>query len=287
MKKEEGSKMAILMNGKELRDKKIELLKEKVKRLDSPLGLVVISVGNDEASKVYVKNKEKLARTLGYHFIHETLDYDVKEQDLMNLVEFYNNQDSIDGIIVQMPLPGYMNASKVQNSIDALKDVDGLTFINQGKILQNVSSIIPCTPKGIIDLLEEYKIPIEGSRVAVIGRSMLVGKPISILLTNKNASVSLLHSKTKNLKEYTKEADIIVSAVGKKSFLTSDMVKEGSVVIDVGITREQGKIYGDVDFDKVKELASYITPVPGGVGPMTVYELMENVYQARILRRTK
>ena len=279
--------MAILLNGKELREKKLELLKEKVSRLEQPLGLVVMSVGEDEASKVYVNNKGKLAKKLGYHFIHESLDESITEQELIQRIHNYNQNDEIDGIIVQMPLPKKMDASRVQNAILPEKDVDGLTYINQGKLLQNKETLIPCTPKGILDLIKEYQIPIEGANVAIIGRSILVGKPLSVLLTNHNATVSSLHSKTRNLEEYTRKADIVVAAVGKKHFVTEDMVKEGSVIIDVGINRENGKLYGDVDFDHVKEKASYITPVPGGVGPMTVYELMDNVYQARILKREK
>lgn len=280
-------KMAILLNGKELREKKLELLKEKVSRLEQPLGLVVISVGEDEASKVYVNNKGKLAKKLGYNFIHESLDESITEQELIQRIYHYNQNEEMDGIIVQMPLPKNMDASRVQNAILPEKDVDGLTYINQGKLMQNKEALIPCTPKGILDLLKEYQIPIEGANVAIIGRSILVGKPLSVLLTNHNATVSLLHSKTRNLEEYTRKADIVVAAVGKKHFVTEDMVKEGSVIIDVGINRENGKLYGDVDFDHVKEKASYITPVPGGVGPMTVYELMDNVYQARILKREK
>ena len=280
-------KMAILLNGKELREKKLELLKEKVSRLEQPLGLVVISVGEDEASKVYVNNKGKLAKKLGYNFIHESLSESITEQELIQRIYHYNQNEEMDGIIVQMPLPKNMDASRVQNAILPEKDVDGLTYINQGKLMQNKEALIPCTPKGILDLLKEYQIPIEGANVAIIGRSILVGKPLSVLLTNHNATVSLLHSKTRNLEEYTRKADIVVAAVGKKHFVTEDMVKEGSVIIDVGINRENGKLYGDVDFDHVKEKASYITPVPGGVGPMTVYELMDNVYQARILKREK
>ena len=280
-------KMAILLNGKELREKKLELLKEKVSRLEQPLGLVVISVGEDEASKVYVNNKGKLAKKLGYNFIHESLSESITEQELIQRIYHYNQNEEMDGIIVQMPLPKNMDASRVQNAILPEKDVDGLTYINQGKLMQNKEALIPCTPKGILDLLKEYQIPIEGANVAIIGRSILVGKPLSVLLTNHNATVSLLHSKTRNLEEYTRKADIVVAAGGKKHFVTEYMVKEGSVIIDVGINRENGKLYGDVDFDHVKEKASYITPVPGGVGPMTVYELMDNVYQARILKREK
>ncbi len=277
--------MAIIMNGLELRNKKLALLKEKVTRLNPPIGLVVISVGNDSSSKVYVNNKALVAKDLGYTFIHESLKEDIEEEELISIINNYNKSDLIDGIIVQMPMPKHLNVERIQNAIDPYKDVDGLTYVNQGKLLEGVEALTPCTPKGIIDLLDEYKIELEGAKVTVIGRSILVGKPLSIMLTNRNASVSLLHSKTKNIKEYTKNSDIIVVAVGQKHFLTADMVKDGCIIVDVGITRIDNKIYGDVDFAQVNEKASHITPVPKGVGPMTVYELMENTYKARILRR--
>lgn len=275
-----------ILDGKQLRDKKIEELKNELRELKEKLGLAVIQVGNDEASNVYVKQKENLAKNLGYEFIHEKLDESITTNELINYIETLNYHDYIDGIIVQMPLPKHIDEKLVQNSIDPFKDVDGLTFINQGKLLSGEETLIPCTPKGVIDLLQEYNIEIEGKNIVVVGRSVLVGKPLSILLTNRNATVTLCHSKTINLSEYTKEADILISAVGKKHIITEDMVKNNAVVIDVGITRVDGKLYGDVDFDNVVNKASFITPVPGGVGPMTVYELMNNVKIAHVLRKT-
>lgn len=272
------------MNGKLLRDKKLTELKEKINDLDCQLGLAVIQVGNDEASKVYVKQKEKLATEMGYKFIHKVFDENVEQSKLIRYIKRLNKDDSIDGILVQMPLPKHLDSSLIQNTIDSYKDVDGLTFINAGRLVQGMPSLVPCTPKGIVDLLDEHKIKIEGSQVVVIGRSVLVGKPMANLLTNRNASVTICHSKTKDIKLYTKNADIIIVAVGKAGYLKENMVSPGTVVIDVGINRKNGKLYGDVDYENVSKIASHITPVPGGVGPMTVYELMHNVLVAHNLR---
>jgi methylenetetrahydrofolate dehydrogenase (NADP+)/methenyltetrahydrofolate cyclohydrolase len=183
-----------------------------------------------------------------------------------------------------MPLPKHLDSTLIQNTIDSYKDVDGLTFINAGRLVQGMPSLVPCTPKGIIDLLDEHKIKLEGSQVVVIGRSVLVGKPMANLLTNRNASVTICHSKTKDINLYTKNADIVIVAVGKAGYLKEDMISPGTVVIDVGINRVKGKLYGDVDYENVSKIASHITPVPGGVGPMTVYELMHNVLVAHNLR---
>lgn len=273
------------MNGKVLRDKKITELKENINSLDCQLGLAVIQVGNDEASNVYVKQKEKLALELGYKFVHKVFDENVEQDKLIRYIKRLNKDDSIDGILVQMPLPKHLDSSLVQNTIDSYKDVDGLTFINAGRLVQGMPSLVPCTPKGIIDLLDEHKIKLEGSQAVVIGRSTLVGKPMANLLTNRNASVTICHSKTKDINLYTKNADIIIVAVGKAGYLKEDMVSPGTVVIDVGINRVRGKLHGDVDYENVSKVASHITPVPGGVGPMTVYELMHNVLVAHNLRR--
>ncbi len=272
------------MNGKILRDKKLIELKEKVGQLNCQLGLAVIQVGNDEASNVYVKQKEKLALEMGYKFIHKVFKEDVEQDKLIRYIKKLNKDDTIDGILVQMPLPDHLDSSLIQNTIDSYKDVDGLTFINAGRLVQGMPSLVPCTPKGIIDLLDEHKVKIEGSQVVVIGRSVLVGKPMANLLTNRNASVTICHSKTKDIKLYTKNADIVIVAVGKAGYLKDDMINPGTVVIDVGINRVKGKLFGDVDYENVSKIASHITPVPGGVGPMTVYELMHNVLVAHNLR---
>ena len=275
----------IELSGKEYQAKYIPILKDKISRLDKQLGLAVIQVGNDEASNVYVKQKEKKATELGYKFVHKLFNEDVDNAEVINYIKELNNDESIDGIIVQMPLPEHLDVALIQNSVDPKKDVDGLSYTNGGMLEQNHPSLIPCTPKGIVALLDEYNIDIEGKNVTVVGRSILVGKPTALLLTNRNATVTLCHSKTKDVKEHTKNADIVVVAVGIPGFLTSDMVKDGAIVIDVGISRIDGKLYGDVDYPNVSKKVSYITPVPGGVGPMTVYELMNNVYEAYELRK--
>ena len=273
------------IDGRDLKERKLNDLKFKLDNLGNQLGLAVLQVGEDEASKVYIRQKENAANSLGYTYIHKHFPSDVTQEEVINEIELLNNNDRIDGIIVQMPLPKHLNESDIQNTIDPLKDVDGLTYVNAGKLVQNVPGLIPCTPKGIIDILDNYEIGIEGANVVVIGRSILVGKPIATLLTNRNATVVLTHSKTKDLASITRNADIIIAAVGKANFVTEDMVKDGAVVIDVGINRLDGKLCGDVDYNNVKDKCSYITPVPGGVGPMTVYELMNNVYEAHVLRK--
>ena len=274
----------IELKGKEYQQKYMPILKDKISKLDKQLGLAVIQVGHVEASNVYVKQKEKKALELGYKFVHRVFEEDVDNETVINYINELNNDDSIDGIIVQMPLPEQLDAALIQNSVNPLNDVDGLSYTNGGKLEQNHPSLIPCTPKGIMALLDEYNIDVEGKNVTVVGRSILVGKPTALLFTNRNATVTLCHSKTKDVKEHTKNADIVVVAVGIAGFLTEDMVKDGAVVVDVGISRIDGKLYGDVDFENVSKKVSYITPVPGGVGPMTVYELMNNVYEAYLLR---
>ena len=275
----------MLIDGKEVKSKKIEELKNILNNLNTQLGLAVIQVGDDEASKVYIKQKEKLALELGYKFIHKKYDSNVDEDTLLHDIDILNNDKSIHGILVQMPLPKHLDENKIQNRISSLKDVDGLTYLNSGKLVNNSKGLVPCTPKGIIDLLDYYNIPIEGANAVVVGRSILVGKPIANLLLNRNATVTICHSKTKDLDKITKKADILVVAIGKKWFINKSMIKKDSVIIDVGINRDDGKLYGDVNFDDVKDICKYITPVPGGVGPMTVTELMFNVYEAFCLQK--
>ncbi len=270
------------MNGKEVKQKIFNQLKNI--HYSTPLGLAVLQVGNDEASNVYIKQKRKMAEELGFIFIHKVFSDDATQEEIITEIQKLNEDDSIDGILVQMPLPKHLDSSVIQNSIHPNKDVDGLTQINIGRLLSNKDGLIPCTPKGIVDLLEYYHISVDGKNVVVIGRSLLVGKPTANLLLNKNATVTVCHSKTENIKEYTLNADIVIVAVGKAGFLTEDMVSDNVIVIDVGINRIDGKLYGDVDFDNVSKKASYITPVPGGVGPMTVAELACNVYKAHDLK---
>ncbi len=270
----------IEMRAKDFKNINLPILKDKISKLGVQLGLAVIQVGNDEASDIYVKQKGKLAEELGYKFIHKRFDLSVNNDEVINYIKKLNNDDSIDGIIVQMPVPKHLDSILIRNSVDPLKDVDGLTYNNAGKLLHNSPALVPCTPKGIGELLDFYNIDVDGMNAVVIGRSVLVGKPIANVLTNKNATVTLCHSHSKNIPYYTKNADIVVVAVGKKDLLTEDMVKDGVIIVDVGINRVDGKLYGDVDFVNVSKKASYITPVPGGVGPMTIAMLMNNVVKA-------
>ena len=275
-----------LLDGKTVKKEVLEEIRSLTKELDRPLGLVVIQVGDDEASKVYVRQKEKMAEDLEFNFKHIKLPEEVRQDELLNIIDGLNEDDTIDGILVQMPIPKHLDSKIVQNRILPHKDVDGLTDINAGLLVHNKDSLVPCTPQGIIDLLEYYKIPIEGKNVTIVGRSDLVGKPLANLMTNNNATVTLCHSKTNNLDFFTKNADILVAAVGQPKLIKGDQVKDGAVIIDVGINRQDdGKLCGDVDFDSVKDKVSYITPVPGGVGQMTVAELAKNTYKAYLLRK--
>lgn len=274
-----------LLDGKLVKAKLLLDLKEKVDKLDTKLGLTVIQVGEDPASSVYVGQKNKMAEKIGFNFNHIKLDDNIKEEELLNIIDELNNDDNVDGILVQMPIPNHLDAKRVQNAILPCKDVDGLTDINMGRLSHNIDSLVPCTPMGIIDLLKYYNIDISGKNVVIIGRSDLVGKPLASLMSNYDATVTLCHSKTKNLNFYTKNADILIVAIGRENFIKKEDVKEGSIVIDVGINRmEDGRLCGDVFFDDVKDKVSYITPVPGGVGQMTVAELGYNTYKAHIIR---
>jgi methylenetetrahydrofolate dehydrogenase (NADP+)/methenyltetrahydrofolate cyclohydrolase len=277
----------MLLDGKTVKKELLEKLKEELLTLPRQLGLTVIQVGEDPASKVYVGQKEKMALEVGYNFNHVKLDENVTEEELLKVIDELNADELVDGILVQMPLPKHLDAKKIQNRVDPFKDVDGLCDINAGKLMHNVDTLVPCTPYGIMSMLEHYEIDVTGKNVVVIGRSDLVGKPIAQLMQNANATVTVCHSKTANLAEYTKMADILVVAIGKANFITGDMIKENAVVVDVGINRVDGKLVGDVDFASAEEIASYITPVPGGVGQMTVAELGRNVLKAHKLALTK
>ena len=274
----------ILLDGRVVKQKVLEELKEITSKLDTKLGLAVIQVGEDEASKVYVRQKEKMANELGFNFIHKKLNEKVSQEELLNEIDKLNEDKNVHGILVQMPIPKHLNAKVVQNRILPYKDVDGLTDINAGKLMHNKDGLVPCTPQGIVDLLKEYNIELEGKNVVIVGRSDLVGKPLAALMINNNATVTLCHSKTKNLSDITKNADIVVMAVGKARLLKSEDIKNDAVIVDVGINRmEYGSLCGDVDFEGVKDKVSYITPVPGGVGQMTVAELAMNTYKAYLL----
>ena len=268
-----------ILDGKSLSAKIKDELKGNVNSYFQTPILAVVTIGDDAASEVYVKNKKKACEYVGMSFLH--LDYAscVKEEVVIRKIKQLNKDKSINGIIVQLPIPENFNVSKIINTIDPSKDVDGLTNIQAGKLIQNEKCLTPCTPKGIMEIFKEYKIDLEGKHVVIIGRSNLVGKPLMLECLNKNATVTMCHSKTKDLKKYTKDADILVVAVGKKYLIDKTMVKKDSVIIDVGINREDGKIYGDVN-PNVEEVCGYLTPVPGGVGPMTVSMLLKNTFEA-------
>ena len=268
-----------ILDGKSLSAKVKDELKGNVNSYFQTPILAVVTIGDDAASEVYVKNKKKACEYVGMSFIH--LDYAscVKEEVVIKKIKQLNKDKSINGIIVQLPIPDNFNVSKIINTIDPSKDVDGLTNTQAGKLIQNEKCLIPCTPKGIMEIFKEYKIDLEGKHVVIVGRSNLVGKPLMLECLNKNATVTMCHSKTKDLKKYTKDADILVVAVGKKYLIDKTMVKKDSVIIDVGINREDGKIYGDVN-PNVEEVCGYLTPVPGGVGPMTVSMLLKNTFEA-------
>lgn len=271
--------MSKIIDGKKISLKLKEELKKEVSLLEIKPTLVVISVGDDPASKVYVRQKEKCANYVGFNYIH--LNYDkIEESDLLKKIDELNHDMNINGIIVQLPLPNYLDSIKIVNSISSEKDVDGLTYINAGRLLNNERCLVSCTPKGIMYLLEHEGIDLTGKMAVVIGRSILVGKPMMNLLINANATVTICHSKTKDIEKITKKADILIVAIGKKHFVNRDMVKKNAVVIDVGINRVNDKLYGDVDYDNVYDKVRKITPVPGGVGPMTVVMLMANVLEA-------
>lgn len=244
-------------------------------------GIAVVIVGDDPASRIYVNNKKKACSEVGIYSEEYALPASTTQEELTDLIHQLNENPAIHGILVQSPLPKGLDEKAVVENIDPKKDVDAFHALNVGKIMIGDFEFLPCTPAGVIELLDRYGVAIEGKRCVVIGRSNIVGKPMAMLLLHRNGTVTICHSRTKNLAEICREADILVAAVGKAKFVTKDMVKPGAVVIDVGMNRnENGKLCGDVDFDEVEPLASYITPVPGGVGPMTIAVLMKNVVSA-------
>ena len=272
--------MAKIIDGKQISlDIKNEL-KEKVakyKEQGIEITLAVVKVGNDPASAVYVRNKEKACEYVGINSKTLALPEETTEEELLNVVKELNEDKNVNGILVQLPLPKHIDESKVLLTIDSTKDVAGFHPVNVGKMVIGEDTFLPCTPAGIIEMIKRTDIDIEGKECVVIGRSNIVGKPMAMLMLKENATVTIAHSRTKDLKEVTKRADIIVAAIGKAKFVTADYVKEGAVVIDVGMDRdENGKLCGDVDFESVSKVASAITPVPGGVGPMTVTMLLVN-----------
>lgn len=274
-----------LLDGKVVKTMALEGLKKLVNEIERPLGLTVIQVGDNASSNIYIKQKRKMAEFLEFNFNHIKLEDDVTLEGILRIIDELNNDEEVDGILVQMPVSEHLDSKVIQNAINPLKDVDGLTDINMGKLVHKKECLVPCTALGIMELLNYYNIPVISKNVVVVGRSDLVGRPVAELLINASATVTLCHSKTKDLASVTRGADILIVAVGKSRLITEDMVKDGAVVIDVGINKlEDGSLCGDVDFENVKDKCSYITPVPGGVGQMTVLELGFNTYKAYLLR---
>ena len=276
--------MATIIDGKELAAKvraNLKLEVEKLKKQGIQPKLAVIMVGNDSASAVYVRNKSKACNEIGIAFEEFLLKEETTREELLGLIEKLNQRKDVNGILLQSPIPKHLDIREAFNTIDYRKDVDGFHPTNVGKLAIGEESFVSCTPLGVMKMLEEYNIEIQGKNAVIIGRSNIVGKPLAQLLLNANATVTICHSKTQNISEIAKRADILVAALGKPKFVTANMVKEGAVVIDVGINRnENKKLVGDVDFATVEPRASYITPVPGGVGPMTIAMLMTNVVKA-------
>lgn len=275
--------MAHIISGKELSERITSTQEETVNRLLKEgvrPGLAVILVGEDSASQIYVRNKGLACERIGIHSQTIRLPFDTDEKTLINTIEGLNLDPQIHGILVQLPLPKTLNENRVLSHILPEKDVDGFHLINAGKMFTGQEGVVPCTPKGILYMLKESGISLKGKHAVVVGRSNIVGKPVAMLLLQEDCTVTICHSKTADLKKETLKADILVAAIGKARFITADMVKPGAVVIDVGINRENGKVVGDVDFDSVSEIAGYITPVPGGVGKMTISMLMENTLEA-------
>lgn len=276
-----------ILDGKLVANKLKERIRADIENLDVKPSLAVICVGNAPASKLYVNLKHKMCDELGIGIEEYNFENDITQERLLKVIDELNSNDSIDGILLQSPVPYHLNILELFDRICPEKDVDGFNPINVGYLAQGKDGFVPCTPLGIMHILEEYGINIEGKNCVVVGRSNIVGRPMAQLLINANGTVTVCHSKTKNLGEITKEADILIVAVGKTKFITADMVKDGAVVVDVGINRTENskKICGDVDFDNVKDKCEYITPVPGGVGPMTIITLMENLLKAYQSRR--
>ncbi|MCD3215903.1 bifunctional methylenetetrahydrofolate dehydrogenase/methenyltetrahydrofolate cyclohydrolase [Clostridium botulinum C] len=273
--------MGTKIDGKKLAEGIKEELKRYIEMKNSktqiPICMANILVGNDGGSKYYVNNQNKLCNKLGVKVKSIYLDYTVKEEELLHIINELNKDKEVHGIIIQLPLPEHLDEAKITSSIDVNKDIDGLSSISVGKLYKGENCFVPCTPRGIIEIIKSCNVKIEGSNAVVIGRSNIVGRPVAQLLLKENATVTICHSKTENLKEICSKADILVAAVGKPKFITKEYVKEGAVVIDVGTSSVEGKLVGDVCFDEVIEKAGFVTPVPGGVGAMTTTMLIKNL----------
>jgi len=275
----------MILDGKLVANIRNEKLKEQItkdlaKGISSP-NIKIINVGDDPASKSYIKSKRKAARDVLINAEIIEFNEDVSQKEIENLIIKLNQDSSVDGILLQLPLPKHLNEHYLTNLIEASKDIDGFTLINQGKLFQKQKALRPATPQGILNLLEYYEIDVSSLNVVVVGRSQIVGLPIAKMLLDLNATVTICHSRTKDLINHTKSADLIIMAVGIPLMLKADMVKEGAIIVDVGINRVDGRLYGDVDFENVAKKAKYITPVPKGVGPMTINALLENAYKIK------
>ena len=267
----------MILDGKKTADFITKRIAEEVELIEEPITIALILVGHNPASEVYVNMKKKACDAVGINVKDYLLEETATQKDLLKIIKESNEDKAVHAILVQLPLPSHIDEGTIINAIAPEKDVDGLTLINQGKLFIGEDTIEPATPKGVISLLKKNYIDIAGKNVVVVGRSRLVGKPLAILFEQNNATVTIAHSRTTNLKEVTKRADILVVAVGKPNFITGDMIKKDAVVVDVGTTKVEGKLTGDVKFDEASEIASYITPVPKGVGPMTIASLLENI----------
>lgn len=267
----------MILDGKKLSNEIIENIKKEIAKIDKKIVFAIIWVGNDEASSIYVNKKIATCESVGIIPKLFHLNDDVLEEELLNLIDKLNSDDDVAGILVQSPIPKHLDINKCFNRISPDKDIDGFSVASSGRLFLGNESFVPCTPKGIMRLLDYYNISLKGKSVCIINRSNIVGKPLLHLLVNRDATVTMCHSKTVNIASHIKNADIVISAVGKPNFITGDMIKIGAVVIDVGISRVDGKVVGDVDFGSVCDKASYITPVPGGVGPVTIAMVLENI----------
>ena len=277
--------MGKLIDGKKISSDIREELKEKIAKLQEEKGvtpgLAVILVGDDPASQVYVRNKERACKETGIYSEVLRLPADTTEEQLFSYIDGYNKNDRIHGLLVQFPVPGHLSQQRIIDRIDPSKDVDGLSYVNAGKLASGATDgLVSCTPRGILELVKRTGTQIEGKHVVIIGRSNLVGKPVAQLFLNENATVTICHSRTKDLPAVTRTADILIVAIGRPHFVKADFVKDGAIVIDVGTSRFEGKLTGDCDTDTIIEKASYITPVPGGVGPMTITMLLDNTVRA-------
>ena len=275
----------VIMDGKSLQLEVIDNLKREVEELSSKPRLVIIQVGHDGPSNKYIEQKKIVGSKIGIEIIHINYEEDVTEDVIISKIEELNDNPTVNGIMVQLPLPNHLDSERIIDKIDPLKDVDGLTTLNTGLLFDNKRCLVPCTALGVMDIIDKYNINLEGKHVVLVGRSTLIGKPLIACMLKRNATVTVTHSKTVNLGSITRQADVLVVGVGIPKFIKANMVKDGSIVIDVGTNYVNEKLVGDVDFDEVKDKTSYITPVPNGVGRMTVSSLMKNVIIAYKLQK--